>query len=210
MCGECLSTWWRWRLVFLLFLLFFFFLFLLPLNSIVLFLFLPLSDWFFFYLPIIIHWVSISRKTKSRTILHNIKSESNDKSFLYPRESYSKPIHISLKSKKSNRTQTGKKSEKKPRQIKKTRVKTEQKQFELVFVLKQPNWTETGRFEPVSVFLKKKFGLVIFFFIKTKLNKKWSSLIQTLTLITEKKNVERSYGKKKEFNGKKKSDTVNP
>jgi len=57
----------------------------------------PSFKWMiFFYLPIIIHWVSISRKTKTRTILHNIKSESNDKSFLYPRQTYSKLIHMLL------------------------------------------------------------------------------------------------------------------
>lgn len=78
----------------------------------------------FLYLPIIIHWVSISRKTKTRTILHNNNSESNDKSFLYPRQSYSKSIHISLKSKKSNRTQTRKKTRKKPSQTEKNRAKT--------------------------------------------------------------------------------------
>jgi hypothetical protein len=46
-----------------------------------------------------------------------------------------------------NRTQTKKKPEPKPSQ-------TEPKRFELIFVLK--NQTETGRFEPVSVFFKKK------------------------------------------------------
>jgi len=156
MCGECLSTWWRWRLVFLLFLFFFFFLFLLPLNSIVLFLFLPLSDWFFFYLPIIIHWVSISRKTKTRTILHNIKSELNYKSFLYPRQSYNKPIHISLKSKKSNRIQIEKKPEKKNRAKQK---KTGPKPSKTGFC---PKTTELNRNRPVwtgfSFFFKIWFG----------------------------------------------------
>jgi hypothetical protein len=61
---------------------------------------------------------------------------------------------------KLNRTQT-RKTRAKPE-------KTESNRFELVFVLK--NQTETGRFEPVSVFLKK-IGLIIFF-IKTKSNKK--------------------------------------
>jgi hypothetical protein len=52
-----------------------------------------------------------------------------------------------------NRTQTEKKPE--PNQAKpKNRAKP-------VFVLK--NWTETDRFEPVSVFFKKNFGLVTFF-----------------------------------------------
>jgi hypothetical protein len=55
---------------------------------------------------------------------------------------------------KPNRTQTG---------------KTEPNQFELVFFIK--NRTETDRFEPVLVFLKK-IGLVTFFFIKPKLNRK--------------------------------------
>jgi hypothetical protein len=133
-----------------------------------LFLFLPLSDWFFFYLPIIIHWVSISRKTKSRTILHNIKSESNDKSFLYPRESYSKPIHISLKSKKSNRTQTGKKSEKKPRQIKKNPGQNRAKTVWIGFCLKT---TELNRNRPVWTgfgFFKKKIRFGYFFFYKNQ------------------------------------------
>jgi len=50
---------------------------------------------------------------------------------------------------------TEKKPEPKPSQ-------TEPKRFELIFVLK--NQTETGRFEPVSVFfLKKKLGLITFF-----------------------------------------------
>jgi len=48
---------------------------------------------------------------------------------------------------------TGKKTEP-------NRAKTKSNWFEPVFVLK--NRTETGRFEPVSVF-KKKIGLVIFF-----------------------------------------------
>jgi hypothetical protein len=118
----------------------------------------PSFKWLiFFYLPIIIHWVSISRKTKTRTILHNIKSELNDKSFLYPRQSYNKPIHISLKSKKSNRIQIEKKPEKK---IEPNKKKPGQNRAKPVFVLKQPNWTKTGRFEPVSVFFFK-FGLVI-------------------------------------------------
>jgi hypothetical protein len=71
---------------------------------------------------------------------------------------------ISLKPKKGNRTQTRKKTKpnrKKPSQNK----KTEPNRFEPVFVLK--NRTKTGRFEVVSVFLKNKFNLIIFF-IKTK------------------------------------------
>jgi hypothetical protein len=46
-----------------------------------------------------------------------------------------------------NRTQTG---------------KTEPNQFEPVFFIK--NQTETDRFEPVSVFYKKNFSLVTFFY----------------------------------------------
>jgi hypothetical protein len=43
--------------------------------------------------------------------------------------------------------------------------KTEPNRFEPVFALKKPNRTETGQFDPVSVFFfkKKKFGLVTFF-----------------------------------------------
>jgi hypothetical protein len=45
--------------------------------------------------------------------------------------------------------------------------KTEPNQFEPVFALKGPNRTETGRFDPVSVwfqfFLKKKFRFGYFF-----------------------------------------------
>ena len=46
--------------------------------------------------------------------------------------------------------------------------KTEPSQYETTFLLKNP--TETGQFEPVSVFFLK-FSLVIFF-IKTEPNKK--------------------------------------
>jgi len=55
----------------------------------------------------------------------------------------------------------------KPSQTKKTKPN----RFEPVFFL---NRTRTGRFEPVSVFLKK-FSLVIFL-IKTEPNRKWSPL----------------------------------
>jgi len=43
------------------------------------------------------------------------------------------------------------------------------------FCPKKPNQTETGRFEPVSVWFFFKIGLV-FFYIKTESNKKWSPL----------------------------------
>jgi hypothetical protein len=45
------------------------------------------------------------------------------------------------------------------------------------FVLK--NRTETGRFEPVSFFLNKIFGLVIFFY-KNRTDPKWSPLVIAL------------------------------
>jgi hypothetical protein len=43
--------------------------------------------------------------------------------------------------------------------------KTEPNRFEPVFALKKPNRTETGQFDPVSVFFSKKknFDLVTFF-----------------------------------------------
>jgi hypothetical protein len=74
---------------------------------------------------------------------------------------------ISLKPKKPS--QTGK-NQAKPSQPE----KTEPNRFEPVFVLKtKPNRTETGRFEPVSVFfLKKKIWFDYFFLIKTELNRK--------------------------------------
>jgi hypothetical protein len=54
--------------------------------------------------------------------------------------------------------------------------KTEPNRFEPVLVLKnKPNRTKTGRFDPVSVrfrFFLKKNLIWLFFFIKTKPNKK--------------------------------------
>ena len=102
---------------------------------------------------------------------------------------------INKKPKKPNRTETDKKLEKnrakleKPSQTKKTEPKpektepkpetpsqtgkTEPNRFEPVFSLKKPNRTETGRFDPVSVFLKKKkISVWLFFFIKTEPNRK--------------------------------------
>jgi hypothetical protein len=67
-----------------------------------------------------------------------------------------KPRKPEKKQPKPNWTQTGKKPESNQKKI-------EPNRFEPVFVLK--NRTETGRFEPVSVFLKK-IGLVIFFLWK--------------------------------------------
>jgi hypothetical protein len=70
----------------------------------------------------------------------------------------------SLKLKKPNRTEP---------EPKKNRKKTEPNQKNLakpVFVLK--NRTETGRFEPVSVFLKKISIWFFFLLIKTKPNRK--------------------------------------
>jgi hypothetical protein len=62
---------------------------------------------------------------------------------------------INLKLKKPNRTQTEKNRAK--------LEKTEPNRFEPVF-FKKPHRTETGWFEPVSVFLfKNNFGLVTFF-----------------------------------------------
>ena len=78
---------------------------------------------------------------------------------------------ISLKLKKQNRTQT-KKNLKKTKPNRKKTVKTEQNQFEPIFILKnEPNRTKTGRFKPILVFLLKKFSLIIFL-IKTELNRK--------------------------------------
>jgi hypothetical protein len=65
---------------------------------------------------------------------------------------------IRLKLKKPNRTEKTESNWKKPSQTE----KFEPSRFEPVFFLK--NRTETGRFEPVSVFFKKNFNLVIFFY----------------------------------------------
>jgi hypothetical protein len=68
-----------------------------------------------------------------------------------------------------NRTETDKKPEKKPSQTE----KTEPNQFEPVFALKKPNRTETGQFDPVSVFFsKKKISIWLLFLIKTEPNQK--------------------------------------
>jgi len=105
---------------------------------------------------------------------------------------------INKKLKKPNRTETDKKPEKKPSQTgpkpsqtgktepnrknraktRKNRAKTEPNRFEPVFSLKnEPNRTETGRFDPVSVFFsKKKFSVWLLFLIKTEPNRKWSPL----------------------------------
>ena len=69
--------------------------------------------------------------------------------------------------KKTNWTQiekTRKKLKTKPNK------KTKSNRFESVFVLK--NQTKTCRFEPVLVFLIKKFSLVIFFFYKNQIKPK--------------------------------------
>jgi len=49
------------------------------------------------------------------------------------------------------------------------------------FFPKKPNRTETGRFDPVSVFFffKKIISVWLFFLIKTELNWKWSPLQET-------------------------------
>ena len=73
---------------------------------------------------------------------------------------------ISLKPKKPNQTQT---------QTKKNRAKqekTEPKSSQTGFCPKKPNWTETSRFELVSVFFLKKILFGYFFFIKTEPNRK--------------------------------------
>ena len=72
-----------------------------------------------------------------------------------------------------NRQKTGKKPEqnrvkpKKPSQNRENRAKTgktEPNRFEPFFALKKPNRTETGRFDPVSVFFfKKKIQFGYFF-----------------------------------------------
>jgi hypothetical protein len=74
-----------------------------------------------------------------------------------------------------NRQKTGKK----PSQTGKTEPKpektekTEPNRSEPVFSLKKPNRTETGRFDPVSVFFfKKKNRFGYFFLIKTEPNRK--------------------------------------
>jgi len=67
-----------------------------------------------------------------------------------------------------NRTQTEKNRAKQKKQSQ--AEKTKPNRFEPVFVLNKPNITETGRFEPVSVFFLN-FGLVTFF-IKTEPNRK--------------------------------------
>ena len=76
---------------------------------------------------------------------------------------------------KKNRTETDKKPEK-------NRAKTgkiESNRFEPVFALKKPNRTETGRFDPVSVFFsKKKISVWLFFLIKIEPNQKWSPLLE--------------------------------
>jgi len=68
-----------------------------------------------------------------------------------------------------NRTE---KKQKKTEPNRKNRAKTEKtkpNRFEPVFSLQ--NRTETGRFEPVLVFLKKKkFGLIIFFYKNRTVN----------------------------------------
>ena len=73
---------------------------------------------------------------------------------------------ISLKLKKQNRTQT-EKNRKKTKPNQKKTVKTEPNRAKPVwtdFCLKNElNRTKTGRFKPVSVFLLKKFNLIIFF-----------------------------------------------
>jgi hypothetical protein len=70
--------------------------------------------------------------------------------------------------KKPNRTETEKNPEKNRAKLEKKPSPTGLNRF----VLKKPNRTETGWFEPVSVFFKKNnFGL-IFFLIKTELNRK--------------------------------------
>ena len=87
------------------------------------------------------------------------------------------------KTEKPNRTEqkkNGKKTEpnrKKPSQNRKN-WENWAKPVWTSFCPKKPNQTETGRFDLVSVFFLKKFGLVIFL-IKTKPNWKWSPLFQT-------------------------------
>ena len=59
----------------------------------------------------------------------------------------------------------------KPKKPSQNRKKPSQNRFEPVFALKKPNRTETGRFDPVSVFFFKKKSVWLFFFIKTKPNR---------------------------------------
>jgi hypothetical protein len=63
---------------------------------------------------------------------------------------------------------------------KKNQVKTKKTEPNW-FLFKNPNQTETSQFEPISVrfrFLKKKIRFV-YFFIKTKPNRKWLSLVKS-------------------------------
>jgi len=82
-----------------------------------------------------------------------------------PNRTEPKPI------KNQKKTEPNRAKTKKPSQTKKNRAKTgktEPNLFEPVFALKKPNRTETGRFDPVSVwfrvfFQKKNFSLITFF-----------------------------------------------
>jgi hypothetical protein len=71
------------------------------------------------------------------------------------------------KTKKTKPNPNQEKTRAKPGKNRAKTEKTKPNRFEQVFVLK--NRTETGRFEPVSVFL---ISVWLFFFIKTKSNRK--------------------------------------
>jgi len=89
------------------------------------------------------------------------KTEPNRKKPEKNRAKPKKPSQNRVKPKKSSQTV-------------KNRAKTEPNRFEPVFSLKnqtEPNQTETGRFELVSVcFFLKKFGFVTFFYKNRTVN----------------------------------------
>ena len=128
-------------------------------------------------------YIGVSKKTE--------KSRKPEKKYNWKNRTKKKPIKIlkkqagsvwfgfgfiSKKLKKPNRTRKNRKKTelnrakpKKPSHTEKNRAKTgktEPNRFELVFALKKPNRTETGWFDPVSVFLKNKFRFGYFFLIK--------------------------------------------
>jgi len=71
-----------------------------------------------------------------------------------------------------------------PNRKKPSQTKNQAKSVWTDFCPKKPNRTETGRFEPVSVFFYfKNFSLVIFFY-KIKTNKKWSPLYKSHVMAT--------------------------
>ena len=76
------------------------------------------------------------------------------------------------------------KTEPKPRKTSQNR-KNRAKPVWTGFCPKKPNRTETGRFDPVSVFFFKKkiISVWLFFLIKTEPNRKWSPLSSSSSLL---------------------------